>query len=101
MAQEIEALERNQTWSIVDLPPSRKPINCKWVYKVKYNSDGNIKRYKACLVIRGDTQIKGFDYNETFALVAKNGQYTLFSFQSSSKRLGSSSNGCQQCFSAW
>jgi len=70
-AKEIEALELNHTWSIVDLPPSRKPISCKWVYKMKYHSDGSIERYKARLVIRGDKQVEGFDYTETFALVAK------------------------------
>jgi len=52
--KEIDALALNQTWTIEDLPPGKKPINCKWVYKVKYNSDGSIERYKAGLVIRGD-----------------------------------------------
>ena len=54
MAKEIEALELNHTWFVVNLTPGRKPINCKWVYKVKYHSDGSIERYKADLVIRGD-----------------------------------------------
>jgi len=71
MAREIEALDLNNTWTIVDLPPGRKAINCKWVYKVKYNADGSIERYKAHLVIRGDKQVEGFDYNETFGLLAK------------------------------
>ena len=38
---------------------------------MKYNSDGTIQRYKARLVVRGDHQIEGLDYNETFALIAK------------------------------
>ena len=53
MAKEIEALELNNTWVIADLPPEHKPINCKWVYKVRYNADGSIERYKAYLVIQG------------------------------------------------
>jgi len=71
MAKEIGALELNHTWSVEDLPPGKKLINCKWVYKVKYNFDGSIERYKAHLVIRGDEQIADFDYHETFAPVAK------------------------------
>jgi len=44
MIKEIEALEKNNTWSVVDLPSGKKPINYKCVYKVKYNYDASIKR---------------------------------------------------------
>ena len=71
MLKEIEALEENNTWSVESLLPGKTPINCKWVFKMKYESDGSIERYKARLVIRGDEQIEGFYYNDTFALVAK------------------------------
>ena len=71
MTEEIKALETNHTYTIEDLPPGEKLINCKWVYKVKYKSDGTIKRFKARLVVRGDHQIEGFDSNKIFVLVAK------------------------------
>jgi len=47
MTEEINALEENQTWTIEDLPPGKKLISFKWVYKVKYKSDGTIERFKA------------------------------------------------------
>jgi hypothetical protein len=71
MEKEIEALEKNDTWSLIFLPPNKKPIGCKWVYKIKYQSDGTIEHYKASLVAKGFTQIEGLDYHETFAPVAK------------------------------
>ena len=67
MNEEIEALKKNDTWIIKDLPPGKKPISCKWVYRIKYNADGSIQRYKARFIIRGDHQVEGSDYNEMFA----------------------------------
>lgn len=61
-----------------DLPPGKKAIGSKWVYKIKYNSDDTIDRYKAQVVVRGDDQVEGLDYTETFALVAKMASVRLF-----------------------
>ncbi|XP_074314044.1 uncharacterized protein LOC141649248 [Silene latifolia] len=55
MRKEIDALEKNGTWKIVSIPHDKKPIGCKWVYKVKYKADGTIERYKARLVTQGFT----------------------------------------------
>ena len=71
MQHEIQALESNGTWTFEPLPPCKKAIGCKWVYKIKYHSDGSVERFKVRLVILGNNQIEGLDYNETFAPVAK------------------------------
>ncbi|GKV49236.1 hypothetical protein SLEP1_g55999 [Rubroshorea leprosula] len=71
MQTELQALEDTQTWSLVPLPPDKKPIGCKWVYKIKRKSDGSIERFKAQLVAKGYTQVEGIDYHDTFAPVIR------------------------------
>lgn len=55
MEKEIETLEANKTWDLVSLPPRKKAVRCKWVYKIKLKLDGFIKRCKARLVAKGYT----------------------------------------------
>ena len=54
MKVELEALEKANTWTIQDHPPNnKKPIGCRWVYKVKTKSNGTLERLKARLVAKG------------------------------------------------
>ena len=67
----MQALTTNHTWEAVKRGPGIKLIGRRWVFNVKYNSDGSLEQYKARLVAKGYTQSYGIDYTETFAPVAK------------------------------
>jgi len=68
---ELMALEENLTREVVPCPPSVKPLGSKFVFNIKICSDGSINRYKARLVVLGNKQECGLDYEETFAPMAK------------------------------
>ena len=71
MMEEMEALVKNGTWELVSLPQNKNVLGSKWVFTIKYNSDGSIAKHKIKLVNQGFTQTRGIDYDETFAPVAK------------------------------
>ena len=70
MKDDMDSLMSNQTWELAELPPDKKPLHNKWVYRIKEEHDGN-KRYKERLVVKGFQQKEGVDYNEIFSLVMK------------------------------
>ena len=65
MKEELKSMDDNQVWDLVELPESSKQVGCKWVFKTKRDSKGNIERYKARLIAKGFTQKDGIDYKET------------------------------------
>jgi len=72
MNEEMGALEKNHTCEIVDSPLDKKAIGCRWVYNVKYKSNGTLDPYKVRLVAKAYTKTYGVDYKETFAPMTDN-----------------------------
>ena len=71
MKQEIVAIEKNETWELVDLPLRKDAIGMKWVYWVKYNADGSVQKCKSRLMAKGYVQKYGKDFFEIFSPVSR------------------------------
>ena len=55
MKDEMNSMKSNRVWNLVEFPNGVKTIGCKWVFKTKKDSLGNIERYKERLVAKGFT----------------------------------------------
>lgn len=53
MRVEMNALEKNETWEILDKPRGQNIVDCKWIFKLKYKADGSRERFMARLVAKG------------------------------------------------
>ena len=71
MQEEMESLQKNNTYELVKLPKGRKALRNKWVYKLKKDGRGDLVKYKARLVVKGFGQKKGIDFDEIFSPVVK------------------------------
>lgn len=71
MQEELNALEKNDTWELTELPHGKGTIGSKWVYKIKLKLDGTVDRLKVRLVAKGYHQVVGVDYKHSFLPVAK------------------------------
>jgi hypothetical protein len=71
MQMEMDAVERNKTWELADLPAGHHAISLKWVFKLKKDETGEVIKHKAHLVARGFVQQEGIDFDDAFAPVAR------------------------------
>lgn len=72
MYEEMESLQKNDTWILIMKPTGQRLVGCRWIFKYKEGIQGVEKaRFKARLVARGFTQREGIDYNEIFSPVVK------------------------------
>ncbi|BBH03428.1 multidrug resistance-associated protein 14 [Prunus dulcis] len=81
MEAEMDMIEKNETWKLVDRPSDKPVIGVKWVYKTKLNLDGSIQKHKARLVVKGYAQKPGIDFNETFAPEAEGQFRSTFKYE--------------------
>jgi hypothetical protein len=71
MVEEMDALDKNEAWDIVEFQARRKYVGRKWLFKKKLNAQGKVEKCKAWLVAKGYSQVEGIDFGENFSPVAK------------------------------
>ena len=71
MVEEYQSILKNDVWNIVLRPNKKFVVSSKWLFKVKYDVDGNIEKHKACFLARGFSQKDGINFEETFAPIAR------------------------------
>ncbi|RVW84163.1 Retrovirus-related Pol polyprotein from transposon TNT 1-94 [Vitis vinifera] len=77
MKDEMKSMKDNGVLDLVELPEGVKPIGCKWIFKSKGDSKGNIVRYKARLVAKGFIQKEGIDYKKTFSPISSKDSFRI------------------------
>lgn len=93
---EMEAIEKKHTWELTDLPKGAKKAGVRWVYKTKFNENGEVDKRKARLVVKGYAQQHGVDYTEVFAPV------NSFACEvCSSRRMDYIPTRCEICVFTW
>ncbi|CAI7843598.1 unnamed protein product [Closterium sp. NIES-54] len=68
---EFQSHMENETWTLTNLPPGKKALDCTWVLRVKTDAEGRLERRKTRLVIKGFQQREGIEFQEVFSPVSK------------------------------
>jgi hypothetical protein len=71
MNEELDQIEKNDTWELVPRPKNKNVINTKWVFRNKLNEDRQVTRNKVRLVCKRYAQIEGIEFEETFTPIAR------------------------------
>jgi hypothetical protein len=71
MDEELDPIEKNQTWELVPRPKDKNVVRTKWIFKNKLNENGDIIKNKAILFCKGYSQVEGIDFEETFFPIAR------------------------------
>ena len=53
MREELKAIQKNNTWELMELPYGKKEVRLKWVYKTRFHTNGNVHKRKVGLVVKG------------------------------------------------
>ena len=71
MNKELDSIAKNGTWEEIIVPRDRNIVGCKWVYKLKLDSNNQVIKYKSRIVAKGYSQVYGEDFEQTFSPVAR------------------------------
>ena len=71
MHEELHQFQKNDVWTLIPKPAEVNIIGTKWIFRNKTDEEGNVIRNKVRLVAQGYTQVKGVDFDETFAPFAR------------------------------
>ncbi len=58
---EFQSLMKHEMWELVPLPPDRKAVGSRWMFRIKRDENGEIERYKARFIVQGFSQRFGED----------------------------------------
>ena len=71
MDEELDQMEKNDTWELVPRTKNKNVIDTKWVSRNKLNEYGQVTRNKARFLCKRYARVEGIDFEETFSLVAR------------------------------